>query len=95
VQAPPRPRPYFLKGDDLERAFDDPGLAELARAGWTVAGMQTIHAEAEGGARAHRLMVLLWPPPASPTNRLDWTRILELAVLLVLVAMSVYEAVTR
>lgn len=60
-----RPRIYLLKLTDPERAIDDPGLAALARDGWTVASATHVVRFAAGGEE-RELMLILWPPSGTP-----------------------------
>lgn len=64
----PRPRLLRLPASDLDRAWDDPGLAAMAAEGWTVA-----HAAAAVDRDVQVLVVLLWPParPAG-TDLVRW-----------------------
>ena len=63
----PRPRVYWIKGEDPERALDDPGLALMAAAGWTIGSSSM--ALVDG---SQRLMLVLWPPARRASDWVHW-----------------------
>ena len=69
---PPRPRVVFVRSDDPQRGFDDPGLAALASAGWTIGATNVVHVDAPGGNKEQQLMIVMWPPTAASRSRVDW-----------------------
>jgi hypothetical protein len=60
--ADPRPRLFVMNGDAMERSIDDPGLAALAREGWTVCGVHPVETEAKDGNKRVDFLMILWPP---------------------------------
>ena len=81
---PPRPRIHRLRVEDPEKAIDDPALALLAAAGWTVAG--SFPAEERSGTETRHFLVLVLWPPATPAPRPDAPPWAEVARWVVLVA---------
>lgn len=69
---PPRPRVVFVRSEDPQRGFDDPGLAALAAAGWTVGATNVVHVDAPGGNKEQSLMILMWPPADAIRRGVDW-----------------------
>lgn len=59
---PARPRLFYVSTEDPERSLDDPGLAHLSEAGWTVAAAHPVMLQRKGGGEEVRLMLVLWPP---------------------------------
>jgi hypothetical protein len=85
----PRPRIFKLATTDVERAADDPGLAALAREGWTVAASFQA-AEMKGDAEIRVVVLVLWPPAERSPQAGGWDpRLLGLAVALSWAAIAV------
>jgi hypothetical protein len=82
----PRPKIYFLRGDDPEKYVDDPALAHLAAAGWTLGAVQYVQVDGPGGAREPRLMLILWPPAVPNRVQPPWLRVVEVLALVAIAA---------
>ena len=83
-----RPKVYYIRAEDPERAIDDPGLAALAAAGWTIGAFSPVSKEGKDGAEA-ALMLVLWPPPSAKYSVFSFQN----AVLVVVLTM-VFSAFT-
>lgn len=82
----PRPKIYFLRGDDPEKYVDDPALAALAAEGWTLGAVQYAQIDAKGGAKEPLLMMILWPPPRRAEGWPTWIRVVEVLALVAIAA---------
>lgn len=83
---PPRPRPFYLSTEDLDRALDDPALAQLAASGWRPVVAVPVQLPGPNGPTTKMLLVL-WPPethlePAS-ANGWRWPTIVPYLLALI------------
>lgn len=71
-----RPKVFLLDLVDPERSLEDPALRALVAAGWTCSGSWPVVRDAgAGGPEKVQLMLLLWPPPSTPTGAVGSGRI--------------------